>query len=129
MLKLPRSPNFWLTGFILWFVVLSALSSFALPGKLNAPIDHFDKIAHFGFFFGGSGLLCAYLFRRNPDEPNWPKIIITAILVIAVVGVLDEFHQSFTPHRSGNDPLDWLADVLGATAGALTFKRVHFLLK
>jgi VanZ family protein len=126
---LPRSSKFWLAGFGLWFVSLSILSSFALPGDLNAPIDHFDKIAHFGFFFGGSGLLSAYLYRRNPDQPNWLKLILTAILVISLIGVLDEFHQSFTPNRFGNDPWDLLADVLGATAGALTFKKIHFLLK
>lgn len=129
MAWLPRNPRFWLAAFVIWFLSLWILSSFALPGDLNAPIDNFDKIAHFGFFFGGSGLLCAYLYRRNPDQPNWPKLILTAILVIALIGVLDEFHQSFTPERSGNDPFDLLADVLGATVGALTFKRIHFLLK
>jgi VanZ family protein len=126
---LPKSPKMWLAGFILWFSLLSGLSAFSLPGGLNAPIDNFDKIAHFGFFFGGSGLLCAYLYRRNPEQPNWPKLILTAIAVIALIGALDEFHQSFTPGRYGNDPMDWLADLLGATAGALTFKRLHHLLK
>ena len=126
---LPKSPKMWLAGFIFWFSLLSGLSAFSLPGGLNAPIDNFDKIAHFGFFFGGSGLLCAYLYRRNPEQPNWPKLILTAIAVIALIGALDEFHQSFTPGRFGNDPMDWLADLLGATAGALTFKRLHHLLK
>ena len=129
MFRLPRSPKFWLAGFILWFASLWGLSAFSLPGDFNAPIDHFDKIAHFGFFFGGSGLLCAYLYRRNPDQPNWPKLILTAILVVALIGALDEYHQSFTPGRYGNDPMDWLADLMGAAAGALTFKRIHFLLK
>ena len=126
---LPRSPKFWLAGFLLWFGVLWGFSAFSLPGDLNPPIDNFDKIAHFGFFFGGSGLLCAYLYRRNPEQPNWPKLILTAIAVIALIGALDEYHQSFTPGRYGNDPMDWLADLLGATAGALTFKRIHHLLK
>ena len=79
--------------------------------------------------FGGSGLLCAYLFRRNPERPNWKAIIGGVIIAIALTGCLDEYHQSFTPGRSGNDPYDWLADVLGATAGALTFKRIHHRLK
>lgn len=52
----------------------------------------------------------------------------TAVIVIGIVGILDEYHQSFTPGRSGNDPYDWLADVVGGMVGALVFKRVHHLL-
>jgi VanZ family protein len=129
MLRLPRNPRFWLAGFLLWFGVLWVLSSFRVPSEGVPPIPHLDKIVHFGYFFGGSGLLCAWLFRRSPERPDWAKLIATAVLVIALVGALDEFHQSFTPGRSGNDPGDWLADLLGAIAGAFTFKRFHHLLK
>lgn len=129
MARLPRNPKFWLGAFLLWFAVLWALSSFAIGGKYAPPIDHFDKVEHFGYFFGGSGLLCAWLFRLNPERPNWKAIIAGAVIAIALVGWLDEYHQTFTPGRSGNDPYDWLADVLGATAGAATFKRLHHRLK
>ncbi|NQW99248.1 VanZ family protein [bacterium] len=129
MPQLPRNPKFWLGGFLLWLFVLWGLSSFSLAGTTAPPIDHFDKIAHFGYFFGGSGLLCAFLFRRRPNRQDWKILIATAVLVIAVVGALDEFHQSFTPGRSGNDPYDWLADVLGAIAGGIVFQRIHHLVK
>jgi VanZ family protein len=129
MLRLPRNPRFWLVGFLLWFGVLWGLSSFRIPSDGVPLVPHLDKIVHFGYFFGGSGLLCAWLFRRNPERPDWAKLISTAVLVIALIGALDEFHQSFTPGRSGNDPGDWLADLLGAVAGAFTFKRFHHLLK
>jgi VanZ family protein len=129
MRRLPGNPNFWLAGFLLWFVVLWGLSSFRVPSEGVPPIPHLDKFVHFGYFFGGSGLLCAWLFRRKPERTNWVKLITTAVVVIALIGALDEYHQSFTPGRSGNDPFDWLADLLGAAAGAFTFKRVHHLLK
>ena len=129
MPPLLRNPRFWLACFLLWFAVLWLMSSFSLVGKVAPPIPNFDKVEHFGYFFGGSGLLCAYLFRRKPEHPNWKAIIGTVIVAIALTGGLDEYHQSFTPGRSGNDPYDWLADVLGATAGALTFKRIHRRLK
>ena len=129
MTRLLRNPRFWLACFLLWFAVLWLLSSFSLVGKIAPPIPNFDKLEHFGYFFGGSGLLCAYLFRRNPERPNWKAIIGGVIIAIALTGCLDEYHQSFTPGRSGNDPYDWLADVLGATAGAFTFKRIHHRLK
>ena len=129
MPQIPRNPRFWLGALLLWFVVLWVCSSFAIGGNYTPPIKHFDKIEHFAYFFGGSGLLCAGLFRMNPARPNWNRIIVTAILVIALVGWLDEYHQTFTLGRSGNDPLDWLADVLGATAGAFLFKGIHHWVK
>ena len=36
----------------------------------------------------------------------------------AIIGALDEYHQTFTPGRSGNDPWDLLADTVGAAAGS-----------
>ena len=129
MARLPRNPKFWLGAFLLWFAVLWTLSSFSGQQQFAPPIDHFDKLAHFGYFFGGSGLLSAYLFRLRPERPNWKVILSAAIIVIALVGWLDEWHQSFTPGRRGNDPYDWLADVLGAAAGAFAFKRLHRRLK
>jgi peptidoglycan/LPS O-acetylase OafA/YrhL len=93
MPRLPRHPGFWLTAFLFWFGVLWALSSSGMHGGGDPLVPNFDKIAHFGYFFGGSGLLGAWLYRRNPEKPNWWKIIATSILVIAMVGALDEFHQ------------------------------------
>lgn len=129
MPRLPRSSRFWLGAFLVWFAVLWGLSSFSGAGDYLPPIDHFDKVEHFGFFFGGSGLLCAWLYRRKPENPDWRKLFITAVVVIALVGWLDEYHQSFTPGRFGNDPGDWLADFLGGIAGARVFKSLHHRLK
>lgn len=35
-----------------------------------------------------------------------------------LVGIIDEYHQTFTPGRTGNDLGDWIADILGSIAGA-----------
>lgn len=129
MLRPPRHPLFWLGCFVLWFAVLWLLSSGrpSLPGSLTIP--HLDKIAHFGYFFGGGGILTAYLYCRKPSAPNWQRLIALSVISLAFIGGLDEFHQTFTPGRSGNDCWDWLADVLGALAGGFVFKRCHPLLK
>ncbi|MEO5916335.1 MAG: VanZ family protein [Luteolibacter sp.] len=125
MPRLPRSPKFWLGAFLLWFGVLWLLSSGTHPGIPMPPIDFFDKIEHFGYFFGGAGLLSAWLYRRNPANPNWLAIIVTTVIVMALVGWMDEYHQGFVPGRSGNDLPDWIADFCGASAGALSFKALH----
>jgi len=42
-----------------------------------------------------------------------------ALLLCALYAASDEFHQAFVPMRVP-DPLDWLADVTGATVGAIS---------
>lgn len=124
MARLPRNPRFWLAAFVVWFITLWTFSSFSGPGGVP-PVEGIDKVQHFGYFFGGTGLLCAWLYRRNPGSPNWKVIFPIAIGVMSLIGWLDEYHQTFTPGRSGNDPYDWLADFLGAIAGTLVFKALH----
>lgn len=82
---------------------------------------HLDKIAHFGYFFGGGGLLAAFLgLRQRVPAPHgsFRNVFWLVVLVGCVVGRLDEYHQSFTPGRTGNDIGDWLADILGTAVGA-----------
>ena len=129
MSRVPRRPVFWLVALFVWFSVLWLLSSGTHPGIPMPPIDGFDKVEHFGYFFGGAGLLCAYLYGKRPVSPPWQLIIPGVVIVMALVGWLDEYHQGFVPGRSGNDPLDWLAVVTGATCGAFFFKRIHRGLK
>lgn len=120
-----RSPFFWLLCFVAWFGVLWLLSS--RPGDAGGlpPIPGIDKVAHFGFFFGGGGLLSAFLFRLNPQRPRWFLLMALVFIIMGLVGWFDETHQSYVPGRSGNDFPDWLADVSGAVAGALVFRKFH----
>lgn len=124
-----RKPGFWLGTFILWSAVLYWLSSTVPPLPDGPKVPHFDKVAHFGYFFGGGGLLAAFFFRLRPDSPPWGRIIAATAVILSVIGMLDEWHQTFTEGRSGNDPGDWLADTLGALVGALVFRRLHWLIR
>ena len=125
-----RTARFWAICLLLWFIVLNLLShgdKFHPPGGFAFNIPHFDKIVHFGYFFGGGGLFAAALFFKK-EKPSWSRIILTVTLVLSVVGIWDEFHQSFFKNRTGNDPGDWTADTLGALCGALVFRKVHRVL-
>lgn len=108
-----------------WFVGLWLVSS--LPGnEVSLPaFPHADKIAHFGYFLGG-GLLLSWLFRCL-GKWSVRRIALIVLLVISVVGAVDELHQTFTPGRSGGDHGDWLADVSGGLAGAWIFLMIYAL--
>lgn len=124
--RLRQSPKFWISCFAFWFVALNLLShgnKFHPPGTFSFDIPHFDKIVHFGFFFGGGGLLSAALFFTK--KPPWRSLILTVTVSLSLVGIWDEFHQSFFDNRTGNDPGDWLADTLGAFCGGIIFRKFH----
>ncbi|MGB0774807.1 MAG: VanZ family protein [Akkermansiaceae bacterium] len=121
--RLPVKPAAYLFLFITWGVILWFLSE-GNPAPKNGPdIPHLDKVAHFGYFFGGGGLLAAYgglVWRRLSRR----GVILTVTIVCCVIGRLDEYHQSFNPNRSGNDTGDWIADTLGGWLGAWVFLAV-----
>ena len=98
-----------------WFVTLYFLSSMPkLPPGPKIPYE--DKVAHLVFYsIGGAWSYLARRFCSPPDSGK--KALLFAILFCALVGAIDEFHQSFVPNRSGNDPWDWLADTLGGLVG------------
>jgi len=121
--RLARSGGFWFTAWLCWFGVLFFLSSRPLPeappefGFLQIP--HADKVAHFGWFFAGALALAAAI--HCAWRPRARNLIIAVVVLMSAVGALDEYHQSFHEFRSGNDLGDWVADTLGATAGAVAF--------
>lgn len=123
---LRRNPRFWAICFIFWFIVLNLLShgdKFHPPGNFAFDIPHFDKVVHFGYFFGGGGLLSAAFYFKK--KPSWARLILITTVTLSIIGIWDEFHQSFFENRTGNDPGDWLADTLGAFSGALVFRKLH----
>lgn len=116
---LLRHPLPWTLASLLWAAVLWALSSGPVTAPPGPELPHFDKVLHFGYFFGGGGLVAAALFFRW--APRRVVLVATATCLCAAVGALDEWHQSWVPERTGNDPYDWTADILGALAGSLVF--------
>lgn len=84
-----------------------------------------DKVLHFGYFFGGAGLISAALFLQKKWSFHWSTIHLLVVLALFAVGSLDEWHQSWYPFRSGNDAGDLTADILGALAGTLVFRKIQ----
>ena len=106
----------WL-AVLIWAATIVWLSS-RTPQELDELTDFelWDKGAHFLAFFAGGALMTLAL-RFSTAWP-WKKIAMVSAVVISLFGATDEYHQKFTPNRSGADVFDWIADALGACAGA-----------
>lgn len=90
--------------------------------SLNLSID---KVLHFGYFFGGAGLLSAALFLQKRKTLHWSTLHLIVIITLFAVGSVDEWHQSWYKFRSGNDAGDLTADFLGALVGTVIFRLLQ----
>jgi len=107
-----------------WACAIIVLSSISGDRIEEINVFHlWDKAAHFAAFAAG-GVLLALALRWNTRWP-WRQIVLFSIVAVSVFGATDEWHQLYTPKRSGADVLDWLADTLGAIAGAAVTSRIH----
>lgn len=124
--RLLASSRFWLFAILLWAGTLFVLSSVSETMPDGGPeIPHIDKVLHFGYFMGGGFILTCWLLLRNQAPKSVAIRFFLPIVIFAIIGALDEYHQTFTPGRSGNDPYDWLADLLGAITGIAIANRLH----
>lgn len=100
------------------------LSSFSGPviGEMNV-FELNDKLLHFAAFFCGALPLVPALRLTWPWP--WKRVFWTAFAILSLYGALDEVHQYWTPSRSALDPFDWMADTLGALAGASLATYLH----
>ena len=124
---LLRTSSVWFAAFAFWACLLWILSDRPLPGANNIDLPGFDKILHFLYFLIGAALLSVALYLRGLS--SWCRNLSVVLITVAVIGALDEWHQSWIPGRSGNDLGDWIADLLGGVAGALITKSFHSLRK
>ncbi len=105
-------------GAILW---LSSLSPSELP---PAAFLAWDKLNHFAAFTVG-GWLTASTLRISRPRMGPTAAIFLAVALLAGFGAMDEAAQLLTPGRTGGDVYDWIADLLGALAGALSARFTH----
>jgi len=130
-MRLPaflRHPSIWFLAVVVWFATLLFLSS---QSNLEAPMpefEHRDKVLHATYFMLGG--ICFYmgLLLWKPTMKR-SAITILVIAFCALIGAGDEFRQSFTPNRSGNDVYDWMADVFGGILACMVAPWVSSLIK
>lgn len=111
--------HLWWSAHGIWIAATFIASSFSVGGPANPAfeIPHLDKVMHFAWFMiGGFVLTTAILFNQSEVNSRWWKIVFPVLFMVAF-GAFDEFRQSFTPGRNGNDLGDWLADSFGGIGG------------
>jgi VanZ family protein len=81
---------------------------------LPPAFPHADKLVH-ATLYGTLGFLAARALAAGVGGLAARRLAVAAA-AIAAFAAFDEWHQDFVPGRS-SDRLDWLADVVGATAG------------
>lgn len=74
-------------------------------------------------------LMLQYEHKKAPLIRNILIRIVLPIILFSLLGAIDEYHQTLTPGRTGNDFYDWLADFLGATTGVLLANLLYPLHK
>ncbi|MGI8604009.1 MAG: VanZ family protein [Verrucomicrobiales bacterium] len=113
MIPWMQRPRVWFGAYAGWLAVLFVLSSLPGSGLEFHPFGGFDKIEHAGYFLVGSLILGLGLSTRG----DWPRRWWWLPLAASGAGAFDEWHQQFSPGRSGLSGGDWLADVGGGFAG------------
>lgn len=78
-----------------------------------------DKIAHACYFTAGAAAFALALGLALATNVSLSKarLLLACLVMAALVGAFDEWHQSHTPGRDGNSLGDWIADVLGGLLG------------
>ncbi|MDR2019268.1 MAG: VanZ family protein [Treponema sp.] len=98
------------------FAVAALIWIFSSQSVLPRPpgIPGFDKVMHFAAYAVLAAALSPWFPRRK--QGRLEAFLLTACIA-SVYGVIDEIHQYFVPGRDCS-LLDWIADALGAAAGA-----------
>ena len=91
-----------------------------LPSFLLKDVS--DKVLH-GVEYGILAVLCFRAFRWAAGSAVARQAVVLAIVTASVYGVTDEVHQFFVPFRESSW-LDWLADTIGATIGAISWRFI-----
>ena len=109
---------------VVWGGVIFFASSIPADELSGSKLLAWDKLNHFIAFAAGAWLTASAL-RIGQSEGSERIHLVLAILIIATYGAFDEIHQLYTPGRSGADLYDWIANFLGAIAGAILAVYTH----
>ena len=114
--------------FISWmmFVTFFSLFSFSDVDTSRFNIPHIDKAVHFTFYF--LMVVLAYLAKTKGEfKKNGRLKLLWYIVLFAIVyGIIIEVIQHVATDNRHGDPLDVLANSIGAIVGMLVIRFLFF---
>ncbi|MBN2528630.1 MAG: VanZ family protein [Deltaproteobacteria bacterium] len=116
--RILEKPGTWLFALIIYLMMIFMVSHLSSQQIGQLPIAVWDKLVHF-LEYMPVGLMVTGLLHAKWPNVAWGRTIFGAIVIVAILGGLDEFHQSFVPGRTVSAG-DVVADTMGATVGALS---------
>jgi VanZ family protein len=99
---------------VLWFFPNTSAETLATVHLITRKLAHFTEYAILGF-------LAARAFRTSPSPAIRRRWFLIAAALIVVYALIDEYHQSFVPSRTGTI-YDSFIDIAGGLM-ALIFVR------
>jgi len=109
-----------------YFVLIFALSSFTSlpePPGISLNLLHYPEFGVLSFLFARA------IHGERPGRSR-PGVYLLALVLTAICGALDEFHQAFVPGRLA-DIHDFVHDFVGAVGGLAAwacFREVLFVI-
>jgi VanZ family protein len=100
---------------ILWLFPNATPETLATVHFITRKIAHFTEYAILGF-------LAARAFRTSPREPINSRWFLISVTLVVTFALLDEYHQSFVPSRTGTI-FDSLIDIAGGLTALLLVRR------
>jgi VanZ family protein len=86
-----------------------------------------DKLLHIAAYVPLGFLVLRALSGGRLAAITWPRAL-AAVAISVLYGVSDEIHQMFVPGRTA-DPLDIVADAIGATLGVMALASLKVVRK
>jgi VanZ family protein len=100
---------------ILWLFPKTSLETLAVVHFITRKLAHFIEYAILG-------ILAARAFRTSPRPKVSGRWFLISLTLIVTFALMDEYHQSFVPSRTGS-PYDSLIDIAGGLTALLVIRR------
>lgn len=100
---------------ILWLFPNTTQETLLVVHFITRKMAHFTEYAILGF-------LAAWAFRTSPRPATSSRWFLISATLIGTFALVDEFHQSFVPSRTGSI-YDSLIDIAGGLTALLVIRR------
>ncbi len=102
---------------ILWLFPNTSIETLGIVHLVTRKLAHFTEYAILGFF-------AARAFRTSPRPSISNRWFLISLAVVVVYALLDEYHQTFVPSRTGTI-YDSFIDIAGGLTALLLIRRHH----